>query len=155
MKSWEEVLCENNTFEIINRFYICNQDMDGKGPELIGVLDRLPNGELEFKYMLDKCVTFPDYWVKILGFEDLRKTYNTKEIYANLLNWILPQPGTLSDKMFRNSVGASMEDDLWTLLNKYWYYWEGVKPDKYPAHDSHRRYYFYKEIPRLVRRYDI
>lgn len=148
----DELQCNK---EVINKFYICTQDMDGKGPELIGVLEKLPSNELQFRYMLDKCLNFPNNWVKISGMNCIRNVYDTAAVRNNLLNWVLPRKGTLSDKMFRKGIGTEEDEDDWTLLNSYWNYWESIKPDKYPAHDSHRRYYFYKEIPKLVRRYDL
>jgi len=137
--------------QIMEKYFLLSKDI-GDGPYLLGELVRLSKGEYEFRYMI-KGDKFPQWFMAIPGMEDIAKTYGTDEVKDRIIHQVTPRRSTwlAGQLMKQNNVP---EYDEWELLESQLALYDKRKTDKYPLGNSHQNFYFYKEIPGKVNRYD-
>lgn len=135
----------------VDKYYLLSKDI-GDGPYLMGDLSRLAKGVYTFKYMI-KGDKFPEWFMSIPGMEIIDKLYETEEVKNKIIHRVTPREGTwlATQLMIQNKVPVY---DEWNLLESQMAVHERLKIDKYPLSDSHEIFYFYKEIPKRVNRYD-
>ena len=136
---------------MVERYYLMSKDL-GDGPHLIGELSRLRKDEYQFRYMIS-ADQFPQWFMQIPRFWDIRRTYETEEVMWLIINRLVPSEGSWAADALMQQNGIEQYDE-WDLLESLIEQYEQYQLDTQPLCDSHQLFYFYKQIPANAHRYD-
>ena len=134
-----------------DRYYLLSKDT-GDGPSLIGELRRLRRGDYQFRYMI-RGDRFPEWYLQIPGLRDIHQLYGSRESKMCILHRVVPEEESwAADVMMKQHAFHAYDE--WDMLEALIVQHGRYENDPLPLCDSHKIFYFYKEIPDDANRYD-